>query len=214
MNASTIYRGMRAAVIASVLAISFSARAAVYFSDSGAIPLGGVGYSFSTEQAMSGTGVIGSGDVTLVLTFDSGYHLDGTILGSLTLNYSTGNYSASFTPLSTSVGGQQTYTVTFDTDFLGLSPSGTWGLNLWDTSTGTSGIENGLVSWELQIDGASPVPEPVSYALALFGLVFVGSGVGRFYLGRRRGLGVRSWELEVGAKAEIGNTDSGRQTDF
>jgi hypothetical protein len=37
-------------------------------------------------------------------------------------------------------------------------------LNLWDTST--SGIENGLVGWTLDV---TAVPEPVNVALAVFG---------------------------------------------
>ena len=32
----------------------------------------------------------------------------------------------------------------------------------------------------------TPVPEPINYALASFGLIFLGGGAGRFYLARRR----------------------------
>jgi len=42
-------------------------------------------------------------------------------------------------------------------------------------------------SWVDNINlNGTVVPEPVTYALAVAGLVFVGGGVGRFYLGRRR----------------------------
>jgi hypothetical protein len=36
------------------------------------------------------------------------------------------------------------------------------------------------------ISGPSLVPEPITYAMALFGLVFIGTGVGRYYLGKSR----------------------------
>jgi hypothetical protein len=47
----------------------------------------------------------------------------------------------------------------------------------------------GGVSFDPQTTGTAtltPVPEPISYALAVFGLIFVGGSASRFYLGRRR----------------------------
>jgi hypothetical protein len=65
-------------------------------------------------------------------------------------------------------------------------------LNLW-------GDGNGVYSFYADINGVkydpavdsgiatiTAVPEPINYALAGFGLIFVGGSVGRFYLGRRR----------------------------
>jgi hypothetical protein len=53
--------------------------------------------------------------------------------------------------------------------FNGLDPNDTWALVLWDKST--SGIENGLVSWSLDI---TAVPEPVTLALICFGALAAG----------------------------------------
>jgi hypothetical protein len=65
-------------------------------------------------------------------------------------------------------------------------------LNLW-------GDGNGVYSFYADINGVkydpavdsgfstiTAVPEPINYALAGFGLIFVGGSFGRFYLGRRR----------------------------
>ena len=54
------------------------------------------------------------------------------------------------------------------TGFNGLNPNSTWSLVLWDNST--SGIENGLVGWSLDI---TAVPEPVNVALGIFAGVFL-----------------------------------------
>jgi hypothetical protein len=51
-----------------------------------------------------------------------------------------------------------------------LDPNDTWALVLWDKST--SGIENGLVSWTLDI---TAVPEPVTEALICFGALAAGT---------------------------------------
>ena len=72
--------------------------------------------------------------------------------------------------------GQQIYDVTFSGGpgtgtFFGLNPTSTWALNLWDNNT--SGIENGLVSWTLDINTVAPVPEPVNVALGIFGMLFL-----------------------------------------
>jgi hypothetical protein len=163
---------MKIAAISSVLAVVFSlsAQAGLYtynYNDSGPIPQGGTTLPF--EHAISG---IPSYDysisgIELVLTFSSGYHVGPgtTINGTLILDPSGSATYASFTPSLTSAGtgGQQIYDMTF-ANFNGFNPNNIWALNLWDTST--SGIENGLVGWTLDV---TAVPEPVNVALAVFG---------------------------------------------
>lgn len=69
------------------------------------------------------------------------------------------------------------------TGFNGQSPDGTWTLYFADLSSG--GGNATLNGWSLDITDSSPVPEPINYALAIFGLVFVGGGIGRCYLARK-----------------------------
>ena len=61
------------------------------------------------------------------------------------------------------------------------SANGNWTLYFADLSSG--GGDATLNSWTLNID---VVPEPITYALVVFGLAFAGFGVRRYYLGRRR----------------------------
>jgi hypothetical protein len=187
---------MKRTLLPAVLAVAFgfAAHAGLsyeYFSDSGAIPQGGT--TFSVEQTVSGIGTpVSFSGVTLILTFNNGYDLNGNILGTLILNPAGSASYASFTPgvtgtLSPGTTGQEIYTVAFSGPtgaFATAPPNNIWALNLWDVNN--SGIENGLVNWTMDINTISTVPEPVTSALALFGLVFVGVGAGRFYLRRRR----------------------------
>ena len=65
--------------------------------------------------------------------------------------------------------------------FNGQSANGNWTIYFANLSSG--GGNATLNSWNLNID---VVPEPATYALAVFGLVFAGVGIGRFYLRGRR----------------------------
>jgi hypothetical protein len=187
MNSSIFMKAhTKVAVLTCVLVVVFglSARAAVSYTfnytDSGPIPQDGT--VFSAEQTVSG---IGSPiqSIELLLTFDNGASLtpSSTIQGLLNLGITGSATSVSFTPTISyaGTGSQKIYDVTFS-DFNGLNPNDTWSLVLWDTSS--SGIENGLAGWSLTV----VVPEPVDMALAVFGLLFVGVGVGRSYFRRHR----------------------------
>jgi hypothetical protein len=168
------------AVRSSLLAalFSFSAHGGLYtfnFNDSGPIPQGGA--VLSVPQTISGIEHVIS-SIELILTFNDNASLTGNsssgIQGLLNLGTATGSPFVSFSPTATSASGQERiYDVTFSgssgtpgTGFNGLDPNNTWGLVLWDNST--SGIENGLVGWSLDI---TAVPEPVTMALALCGAV-------------------------------------------
>lgn len=66
-------------------------------------------------------------------------------------------------------------------------------LNLWGNADGTynlGGYVGGTLNFNVNISlggtTITPVPEPINYALAGFGLIFVGGSVGRFCLNRRR----------------------------
>jgi hypothetical protein len=176
------------AVLSGLLAVMFtlSAHAALYsYTDNtapGVVPQNGT--TFSSQQVVSG---IASSitSVEIILTFNDNASLTGTssgIQGLLDLGTSTSSPFVSFEPTGTPVTGSQerTYTATFS-GLNGDNPNATWGLALWDTTS--SGIDNGLVGWTLDI---TAVPEPVNVALAIFGVLFVGGSIGRFYLVRGR----------------------------
>lgn len=162
------------AVLSSLLAalFSLSAQAGLYtfnFTDSGPIPQGGT--VFSAEQTISGIEHVIS-SVELILTFNDKASLTGDsagIQGLLNLGTDAGSPSVGFFPDVTSTGSHGTRT--YDASFSGLNgddPNNTWALVLWDNST--SGIENGLVSWTLEI---TAVPEPVTAALGVFAGIFL-----------------------------------------
>lgn len=171
---------MRLAVLSSLLAalLSLSAEAGLYtfsFNDSGPIPQGGTVYS--VEQTISGIEHVIS-SVELILTFNDKVSLTGDssgIQGLLDLGTEPDSPFVSFQPVvtSTTSHGNRIYDVTFSgapgtpgIGFDGLDPNGTWALVLWDNST--SGLENGLVRWSLDI---TSVPEPVTVALICFGVL-------------------------------------------
>jgi hypothetical protein len=190
MNATNKSRGIKVIAISSLLtaAFGFAAQAALYtydYSDSGAIPQNGT--TFSVEHILNPSAGNPISGVTLVLTFNNSYDLNGSINGTLILDPGGSATYASFTPagagLTVGTGGQEIYTVSFSS-FNSQNPNNIWALNLWDNNT--SGIENGLVSWTLNITSPQVVPEPITYALGLFGLAFVVVGAVRFYLGRLR----------------------------
>ncbi len=121
--------------------------------------------------------------IELILTFNDAASLpggSGGLQGSLNLGTGTGSPSASFYPSETSSSGAQViYDMTFS-GFDGLNPNGTWGLVLWDN--GSSGIENGLVGWTLDI---TAVPEPVTIALPIFGGLMLAIGLVRRFISRK-----------------------------
>jgi hypothetical protein len=167
--------------LASLLAalFSLSAHAALYrfdYSDSGPIPQ--TGTAFSAEHGITGIGSSIS-SIELVLTFYNNLSLSGGsggIKGLLTLGTAADSPYVSFYPTATSSSGtERIYDVTFSgssgspgTGFNGLNPNSTWSLVLWDNST--SGIQNGLVGWTLDV---TAVPEPVNVALGIFAGVFL-----------------------------------------
>jgi hypothetical protein len=154
---------------------SFSAQAALYtfnYSDTGAIPQGGTTLSF--EHAITTGFDYSITSVQLVLTFNDKTSLTGNNLGIeglLNLGTQSGAPFVDFFPTATSTShGNRIYDVTWTgasgtpgTGFTGLNPNDTWALVLFDHSN--SGIENGLVSWTLNI---TAVPEPVTVALGIF----------------------------------------------
>lgn len=171
------------------LMFCLAADAAVYpfnYSDSGAVPQGGGTLAF--EHAVSGIPTTITG-IELILTFNDSSSLTGSgtgIQGHLILGTDVSSPFVNFYPTATSSSGsQRIYDVIFSTTqpdgFNNLNPNNTWGLELWDNSS--SMIENGLVSWSLDV---TAVPEPITYALPLFGLIFLGGTVGRLYLRQRR----------------------------
>jgi hypothetical protein len=175
MNASFMNKHTKLAVLSSLVAALFSLSAQagiIYNYTPGPIPQGGT--VFSGEATVSGFGSSIS-SIELILTFNDNTSLLGNssgIQGHLNLGTDLSSPFVNFYPVATSSSGQQRiYDVIFNgtsgtpgTGFNGLDPNTTWGLVLWDNST--SGFQNGLVGWTLDI---TAVPEPVNVALAIFG---------------------------------------------
>jgi len=66
-------------------------------------------------------------------------------------------------------------------------------LNLWGNADGTYTLGGNIGGWQnfnvnISFGGTTitPIPEPMNYALAAFGLTFAGGSIGRFYLKRLR----------------------------
>lgn len=162
---------MKLAVTSSLMAalLCFSARAALYTytpPGSGPIPQGGTVFSAEFTIPTTIESVITSIELTLI--FNDNASLIGNsigIQGLLNLGTDVGSPSVGFFPVVTSTGsgGNRIYDVVFS-DFNSLDPNNTWGLVLWDN--GSTGIENGLINWTLEI---STVPEPTTVALICFG---------------------------------------------
>jgi hypothetical protein len=191
MNKPSGITHARLVVVSSLLTalLSLSAHAGLYtfpFTDSGPIPQGGA--VFSVEQTISGIEHSIS-SVELILTFNDKASLTGGssgIQGLLNLGTQPDCPFVSFQPVvtSTTSNGNRIYDVTFSglpgppgIGFDGLDPNSTWALVLWDNET--SGIENGLVRWSLDI---TSVPEPVTAALICFGVPLAVAKL----IGRRR----------------------------
>jgi hypothetical protein len=169
-------------VLSSLFAALFclSAQAALYsfnFNtpgvDSGPIPQGST--TFSVEHPITTGFDYSITSVQLILTFNDTSSLAGNstgIEGLLNLGTQASSPFVNFFPTATSTShGNGIYDVTWTgtsgtpgTGFTGLDPNNTWALVLFDHSN--SGIENGLVSWTLNI---TAVPEPVTTALGIFG---------------------------------------------
>ena len=62
------------------------------------------------------------------------------------------------------------------------------GSTIWfrDTLSGATANNINANFDQIQVSALAAVPEPISYAMAVFGLMFVGTGARRFYLARRR----------------------------
>jgi hypothetical protein len=153
-------------------------------SDFGVIPQGGITLSF--EHALSGMGNSIT-SVQFILTFNDTGSLSGTsggIQGHLILGTTSSSPFIKFYPVADNPSsGTYTYTAT-SSSFNGLNPNDTWGLVLWDNSN--SHMENALNGWSLSITATTAVPEPVTLALGVFGVVFAGvAGARRFRAGAR-----------------------------
>ena len=175
MNASFMNNHTKLTVLSSLLAalLSLSAQAGVYqYSPSGSGPIPQGGTVFSTEFTIPASIEHVITSVELILTFNDNASLRGDstgIQGLLNLGTDAGGPSKGFfSDVTRSSHGNRIYDLTFS-DFNGLDPNDTWALVLWNNST--SGIENGLVSWSLDI---TAVPEPVTLALICFGALAAG----------------------------------------
>jgi hypothetical protein len=176
MSATFMNNHTKLTVLSSLLAALFnlSAQAGIYqYSPSGSGPIPQGGTVFSTEFTIPASIEHVITSVEIVLTFNDNASLTGEstgIQGLLNLGTDAGDPSKGFFPDVTRTShGNRIYDLTFS-DFNGLDPNDTWALVLWDKST--SGIENGLVSWTLDI---TAVPEPVTEALICFGALAAGT---------------------------------------
>lgn len=121
-------------------------------------------------------------------------------LNSFSITYSYLSTAATGSALNTwsVVGGTgfstQTQTITqnngWDTatvTFTGGSVSAGSMISFTDTLTGyANGTAMRFDNINVNFNAVSPVPEPMSYSLALFGLIFIGGGAGRYIIRSRR----------------------------
>ena len=161
-----------------------------------------------TPTIASAAGFTGAGDNYLLIT-GKGTQVNGSTL-AFTLTPSSGiqlttltfNYdpigATSATGISWAVSGGASGTITSSTltqdtgwatagtvDLSGLSfTSGSF--TITGTLTGATGNANGSGVIRFDNFAITAVPEPINYALAGFGFLFVGGSAGRFYLARRR----------------------------
>jgi hypothetical protein len=156
-----------------------SAHAGLYsftFPGTGDIPQSGI--PFSSELPVSSADVSITG-VELILTFADNTSLTGSGSGIQgLLNLGTDGTSVSFSPAITrsGTGSEEIFDVSF-TEFNGSNPNDIWSLVLWDATTPATGLDNGLVSGELDI---TAVPEPVNVALGVFGGMLAAAGLARW----------------------------------
>jgi hypothetical protein len=127
----------------------------------------------------------GGGSSTLTFTLDNTaggnvnlaslqYAYSASVNGSATISWSLNTVSAGSQVV---FNGAKTDTI----NLVGVVPDNSV-FTLVGTLTGTANANNiNFSSFSI-----TAVPEPINYALAGFGLIFVGVGAGRFYLGRRR----------------------------
>jgi hypothetical protein len=166
--------GVGAALLALCAFAPVSSRAGLYL----------LSFTDTSGHNSSGSGTI---DVTGT-TADSGSFTvtAGSMAGTYTLDATAGSDSHFSWDTTVNVGSDPF----LDTSGL-LFTSGADEINLyWTFADSTYGL-NGYVGG-VTYNGATgsatltPVPEPITYALAAFGLIFVGGSAGRFCLGRRR----------------------------
>jgi hypothetical protein len=128
--------------------------------------------------------------VTVTITAATGYNLNG-----LTANFSIGTFtsisSMTVTPSGSGYVSGGPFTITssgstvYTTSMANLTSGNSESLIF--TLGGALGGSSGSFGFsDININATSVVPEPITYALAVFGLIFVGGSAGRFYLARRR----------------------------
>lgn len=191
MQTHSAMHTMKTTTTLGAMLLCLSTQAAIYSFNEGGVLLPGGQSSLNFSHAISGeAGSISS--VVLTLNFSSQLALGGSIVGNLLLGSGTSPYVQSLSPSSpvfvAAAGSTPAYfstTLTFagsGSQFNQQNPNSTWTLDLWNNN-GTYG--NSLVSWGLNIEAVSPVPEPMNVALAVFGVMVVGTGGARWYLRRR-----------------------------
>jgi len=133
----------------------------------------------------------GAGQNSLVL------HITGTGLGSFVLTYATSDSTAatvqtwaySLDGTTWTTASTVTATSSFATstvDFSSFNSTLANQANVYFEDIFTIAGNGKNLSFDNIAINATAVPEPITYALAIFGLVFVGGGLGRFYLARLR----------------------------
>jgi hypothetical protein len=108
------------------------------------------------------------------------WSLNGTTWSTANVSLTGGGITGNGGNLATS---WNSYTATFsDASLNGYNGTVYFRMGVTNSSGQTATFDN----FDVNFVSGSPVPEPMTYSLAAFGLVFVGGGVGRYYFGRRK----------------------------
>ncbi len=138
---------------------------------------GGAGADVLTLQ-ISGTGL-----QNFIVTYAS----QSSSGQNQTWSYSTTGLAGSYTTLTT-LNANTTFALTgiLTADFSTANGTLANASTVYLQDIVTAGGNGTTIAFDNIAINAVPVPEPTNYALAGFGLMFVGVGAGRFYLARRR----------------------------
>jgi hypothetical protein len=135
----------------------------LYSASSAGVPTG------SATTLATGLSLSAGNNKQTLITLGSNPNLTASSYYAIAVESASGSFGWDYTTSSTQTGSGS---------FSGVS-------GLYYSSNGGSSWANTLSSGDYEMFNLQTVPEPINVALAVFGLVFVGGGIGRHYLARK-----------------------------